>query len=162
LSSAAGPGTTFDVVVRPGNWKEVLGRFCFDVTTIPAGVTALVTGHWPQLFGTATQPLLQLGIDSHVSQGMNGSWILLAAAMTIAVARVVFHVVRERALRPEHEIFAYLTLIGAISATVFAIGRCGGIAPFRYDLLSVLAAVGVSGWYLAVEPSRGLRAAWVL
>src|SRR5262249_29565750 len=103
-----------------------------------------------------------LGIDSHVSQGMNGSWILLAAAMTIAVARVVFHVVRERALRPEHEIFAYLTLIGAISATVFAIGRCGGIAPFRYDLLSVLAAVGVSGWYLAVEPSRGLRAAWVL
>lgn len=162
FSSAAGPGTSIGVVQRPSNLHELLGRFCFEARSIPAGFQTLVTGHWPQLFGTAVQPVLQLGIDSRVSQGLSGSWVLVAAAMLVAAGRIATRVAVERRIRREHLFCVYLTLVGLISAGVFAIGRCGGVAPFRYDLLSVYAAVGISGWYLTLEDSPKMRAVWLV
>ena len=161
LSSAAGPGFGIAFVQQPGNVTGVLGRFCFDLQTIPAGIRALVAGHWPQLFGTAPQPLLPLGVDSRVSQGAPGVWIAIAAATLIAMLAIAELLVHERRLREEHEFCAYITTVGLLSAAVFAFGRCGGVAPFRYDLLSVLAAVGVSAWFLAAQPRRSWRAAWL-
>jgi hypothetical protein len=51
----------------------------------------------------------------------------------------------------------YLTLVGALSAGVFALGRCGFISHLRYDLLSVAGAVGLAAWFLAIEPNPWFR-----
>jgi hypothetical protein len=55
----------------------------------------------------------------------------------------------------------YLTLTGAMSAVMYAAGRCGALAigTMRYDLLSVIGAVGVAALFLTVERTRAMRAA---
>lgn len=50
-----------------------------------------------------------------------------------------------------------MTLVGALSAGVLALGRCGAVETIRYDLLSILGAVGLAAWFLAVERRRALR-----
>ena len=44
------------------------------------------------------------------------------------------------------------------------IGRCGAIDFYtmRYELLSVVGAVGLAGWYLCTERSRRLATVWSL
>jgi hypothetical protein len=97
-----------------------------------------------------------------VRQGANGAWLLLAAAMSLALARLAMHLAAERGIRREHRVCAYLTLTGLISAGVYAVSRCGGVSPMRYDTLSILAAVGIGAWYLGVERSRALRNTWIV
>jgi hypothetical protein len=79
--------------------------------------------------------------------------------MLLALARLAMSV---RRLRQEHEVCAYLTATGLVSAAVFASSRCGAVAAMRYDTLSILGAVGLSAWYVCVERSRALRAVWML
>src|SRR2546422_5584469 len=45
----------------------------------------------------------------------------------------------------------YLLLVGILSAAVYSLGRCGTVSSVRYDLLSLLGATGLAGWYLASE-----------
>jgi hypothetical protein len=161
-SSAAGPGTSIADVHAVPAWLEVKNRLCVDPRTMLSGVHKLVTVHWVDLFGLRAQPVLQYAIDSGVSQGLNGSWVFLAGAMLLALTRIVVQVATEGRVRKEHEACAYLTLAGLISAGIFAVSRCGGAAPMRYDLLSILGAVGLGAWYLCVEQSRVRRAMWML
>ena len=56
-------------------------------------------------------------------------------------------------------ILRLLVSIGAVSAAMYVVARCGTRSPMRYDLLSILGAVGLTGWFLAVEPRRWLRMA---
>jgi hypothetical protein len=53
-------------------------------------------------------------------------------------------------------------LVAAFSLAGYLIGRCGVIDFYtmRYELLSVLGAVGLTGWYLRVERSRAIAAVW--
>ena len=51
-----------------------------------------------------------------------------------------------------------------VFAAGYLIGRCGAIDFYtmRYELLSVVGAVGLAGWYLRTERSRVLAAVWSL
>jgi hypothetical protein len=59
---------------------------------------------------------------------------------------------------------AYLILVAAFSLAGYLIGRCGAIDFYtmRYELLSVVGAVGLAGWYLRTERSRVLAGVWSL
>jgi len=157
-SSAAGPATSLLDVHAASGLLEVTNRLCVDPRTILTGLQKLVTVHWADLFGLRAQPVLQYGIDSGVRQGLTGSWMFLAGAMLLAVVRLVMSV---RRLQHDHEVCAYLTVTGLVSAVVLASSRCGAVAAMRYDTLSILGAVGLSAWYLCVERSRALRAIWM-
>jgi hypothetical protein len=158
-ASAAGPGTSTADVHAASGFLEVTNRLCVDPRTIFTGLQKLATIHWMELFGLRAQPVHQYGIDSSVIQGVNGSWVFLFGAMLLAVSGLATSV---RRLSPEHEACAYVTATGLTSAAVFAVSRCGGVAAMRYDTLSILAAVGISGWYLCVERLRARRAIWML
>jgi hypothetical protein len=158
-ASAMGPSTSIADVRAASGFLEVTNRLCVDLRMIPTGLQKLVTVHWVELFGLRAEPVLRYGIDSSVRQGLNGSWVLAAGAMLLASARIIM---RLRPPRQEHEVCAYLTVTGLVSAGVFAVSRCGTVAAMRYDTLSILAAVGISAWYLCVERSRVLRATWML
>ena len=161
-ASAAGPMTSAADVRAVSAFLEVRNRVCIDPRTFLPSLHRLVTDHWIQLFGLRVQPLLDYSIDSRVRQGVNGAWLLLAGAMALALARLAMAFAAERGIRREHRVCAYLTLTGLISAGVYAVSRCGGISPMRYDALSILAAVGVGAWYLGVERSRALRNTWIV
>jgi hypothetical protein len=164
FDSAAGPGTTVASLGAPSNnLLEILDRTCVSVHLALIGAWRLVVLHWPLLFGVSPQRLDAFGIDSNASQGVPWSGLVLAAAMALAVVRIVTVLWRDRRWRAEYDFCAYLILIGACSAGMYALGRCGVIAlgTMRYDLLSLLGAVGVAAWYLAVERRVVIRRIWI-
>ncbi len=162
-ASALGPGTTLADLHRPTQLKEIAGHLCFEWRTIPPGFGKLVSRHWPLLFGTEPQPLVEYGIESHVAQGMWGAGLLLGAIMVFAVVRIGYRVARERRWRPELDACAYLVLVGALSASAYVIARCGVLTIYKmnYELLSLVGAVGMAAWYLKAEPSARLRTIWL-
>jgi hypothetical protein len=85
--------------------------------------------------------------------------LLLAFAIMMLLARIVMRARADGASWRRHQFCAYLTLVGAMSAAVYALGRCGvvEITTMRYDLLSILGAVGVAGLFLALETNRWIR-----
>jgi hypothetical protein len=176
-SSAAGPGTSVsDLYIARSNVSELASRICFDLGALPAGVWRLVTEHWPLLFGTSDFALGIFGIESAAHQGLPWSSPVLAATMLLAVFGIVRGSVRQwrkrriaphtalDATAPSTRFCVYLILVAAFSAAGYIAGRCGQLNYFvmRYEMLSILGAVGLGGWFLAVEPSRPLRRAWIL
>ena len=170
LSTPAGPHTSMaDIHAPANNVRELLGRFCFDPAATLPGIGSLLTIHWMQLFGLERDPLGDFSIESRVTQGVRGLWIVLAAAMLISIVRVVRATAAEaRAtgaarprLRREHYFPAYVLLVGLLSAAAFVMGRCGAVGPMRYVLLSIYAAVGVAAWHLQVERSPRVRRTWM-
>jgi hypothetical protein len=165
FSSAAGPGTSLANVFHPrDNLSELTSRVCLDPATAVRGVTKLATEHWPVLFGTRVIPLADFGIESHVREGMPGSWVFLLAAMLLAVVVVGVRLVRDRRWRPEYTFCSYLVLVGSLSAAGYVAGRCGelGFGTMRYDLLSLIGAVGLGAWFLSTHPSKLLMSTWVI
>jgi hypothetical protein len=163
-SSAMGPGTT------PANLKHqasdlaaVADRFCFDWHTLPVACWKLITVHWPMLFGTKVQRLLDYAVNSQLTQGMRGAGLLLASVVLLAVVRVVIEIAREKRWDPRYDFCAYLVLVSALSVTGYVVARCGviNIYRMRYEMLSVLGAVGLAAWYLRVEHTRRLRMTWI-
>jgi hypothetical protein len=155
-SSVAGPGTTVaDLTVAHSNVTELASRICLDLPALPRGLWRLVTVHWPTLFGAAPQPLLDFGIDSHLSQGVAFGPFLLAATLLAAAAGIAHRLVAERRWRPEYEFCAYLTLTGVLSALGYVVVRCGAVDLMRYELLSIQGGVGLAGWFFCAQ--RGLR-----
>lgn len=152
LSSAAGPGTSMIDIFQPhDNLAELAGRICFDLRTIPTGVWRLITIHWPVLFGAVRQPVLEFGVDTTAVQGMPGGSWLLALALVVPVVVVAQRWIGERRWRPQYDVCAYLVLTALLSCAGYIIARCGevGFVLMRYELLSVLGAVGLGGWCLA-------------
>ena len=156
-SSAAGPMTSvLDLHATPA-FLEVKNRLCIDPRTFMPGLRALVASHWVDLFGLRRQPVFDYAIDSRVWQGVDGGWLLLAGAAVLASTSLGIRLLAGRRIRKEHYACAYLTLAGLISATVYALSRCGAAAPMRYDTLSILGAVGIAAWWLGMERSRAVR-----
>jgi hypothetical protein len=192
FSSAAGPGTStadLSASLAGNNLLQVAERLCFDPRAIAAGVGRIFTVHWPELFGLEPQPLTDFGIESTVRQGLTGSAWLLVPVIGIPAVRVLMarsprpappasriasptsrlahrppsrqpHAARDGAA----DFCTYLVLVAGFSLLGYLIGRCGAIDFYtmRYELLSVLGAVGLAGWYLRVERSAGTRSVWVL
>ena len=163
-SSAAGPGTTMANVFKPrDNISELGQRICGDLTMLPGGALNLVTGHWPVLFGTRPIPLSEFGIDSSQSQGLAWTSAIVAVAAGIAAAVVLFRLLRERRWRAEYQFPAYLVIAGLCSAAGYVVGRCGQLdyLVLRYELLSVLGAVGLGAWCLQAVPDHRIRRGWI-
>jgi hypothetical protein len=163
-SSAVGPGTSTADLWRPRD--SVLGladRWCGELASLPAGTIQLFTDHWPVLFGTRPMPLYELSIQSTGAQGVDGSWIIMAAAVLLPIAAIGYRLLRERRWRQEYNFCAYLVLTGLCSVAGYVIGRCGRLHPtiLRYELLSTLAVVGLGAWFLKVVPWSWLRTTWI-
>lgn len=172
VSSAAGPGTSVGDIhsaLAGNNLLQVAERLCMDPRAIASGAGRIFTVHWPELFGLESQALTDFGIESAVRQGLNGSAWLLVPLLGIPFVRIVQSRFSQRpqhsALSTEHSaLTSYLVLVSLFSVAGYLIGRCGLIdfSTMRYELLSVLGAVGLAGWYLAIERSRPLLAVWGL
>ena len=163
-SSAAGPGTTMADVYRPrDNVLELANRICWDLATLPRGAWRMLTEHWPVLFGTRVLPLTDFGIDSETHQGLPGTGFILAAMALVAVAGIARGARRARTWKVPDPFSAYLVLVALLSATGYVVGRCGEVdfVVMRYELLSILGAVGLGAWFLRVEASMFLRRTWI-
>lgn len=160
-SSAAGPGTTLADVPAANNVGNLIQRLCFDPLAVGGGVRTLVTGHLARLFGLTVEPLLQFAIDSRVSQGLRGTWVVLTVAMMLAFVRVAQSTLTTRRLAREQYFPAYLSLVGAITAGSFLLARCGAQGTLGYILFAIFGAVGLGAWYLQIEQQSSLRAVWV-
>jgi hypothetical protein len=163
-SSAMGPGTSFqDLPDDEGQTIELAQRFCFDAATLPEAGSRILTYHWPMLFGTHVEPLATFGIESGVVQGLPYLGAVLAGAMLIAVGRIVV-CDRQRPASARPDFPAYLLMVGVLSVTAYGVGRCGLIRleSMRYDMLSILGAVGIAAWYLRVETFAWVRTLWLV
>lgn len=161
FSSALGPGTTAAQLINPrDNIVHLIERVCLDLQTVPAGLRALVTEHWPALFGSHPQPLIEAAVDSTASQGAPWSGILLAAIALTGVAGVAGRLAADRRWRAEYDVCLYLVLVAACSCAGYIIGRCGRLDLMRYELLSLLGAAGLGAWFLHGARSRAVVLAW--
>lgn len=162
FSTAMGPGTGSVIPGAPANQvAELLNRMCFDAGTIGSGIEGLVTLHWAQLFGTSVLPLKSFGLESAVSQGVPWSGTVLGIAALLMTARAIMGV-RFNAEWWRRNAFAiYLGVVGAISAGMYVVARCGTDSPLRYDTLSLFLAVAIAAVFLGNEQRRWLRTAGI-
>jgi uncharacterized membrane protein len=165
FSSAAGPGTSLANIYHPrDNLSELVSRMCVAPAAALRGVAKLVTEHWPVLFGTRVTPLGDFGIESRVHEGLPGSWLFLLAAILLPVIIIGARLVRDRRWRREYTFCSYLVLVASLSAAGYVAGRCGeiGFGTVRYDLLSLIGAVGLGAWFLSTRPSKILIRTWMV
>lgn len=165
FSSAAGPGTSVADLYQQmasNNLAELARRICFDPRALAHGGMALLTDHFPQLFGTYVQPVVDFGVETRAWQGMRGASLLLAVLALVPVLRIP--IAFRRDAEPSRFAFCgYLLIVSALSVFGYLAGRCGDVEFYtmRYELLSLIGGVALAGWYLAAEPSRALRRAWM-
>ena len=165
FSSAAGPGTSLadlDARLASNNLLQVAQRLCVDPAAMLAGVGRIFTVHWPYLFGLEPQPLTDFGIESAVHQGLAGSaWLLLPV---FGIPLVSWGARSRPGTKGTDtaELPRYLIAVAALSVTGYLAGRCGVVDfhTMRYELLSVLGAVGLAARYLQIERTRPLLAGW--
>jgi hypothetical protein len=162
LSSASGPGTSVrDTFTASNNISELLARTCVSPAKAASGASRLVSVHWPAIFGTARYPLTAFSIESRVTQGYAGSSWLPALVALLSLAGIVAGRRRSSDTTPPR--FAqYLILAGCFSVAGYLFGRCGEVSFYsiRYDLLSLLAVIGLGAWFLSAKPPGALRAGW--
>ena len=159
VASAAGPGTTIRAVsnLPSNNVIEMFRHMCFDARTMVGGFQRLATVHWAQLFGTAPLPAHAFGLESETSQGLTGSGFLLGVAMALMLWRIVLNARTQPEWWNRNRFAIYLVLVGAMSAGVYVLGRCGNDSALRYDLLSLFGAVGLTAWFLTIEHQPLIR-----
>jgi hypothetical protein len=163
FSSAAGPGTSILDVYQPhDNLIELAGRICLDLRTLPHGIWRLITIHWPVLFGAAPQPVSDFGVDTTAMQGLPGGSILLAGALLLPVVAIVRRLAADGRWRREYDFCLYLVLTALLSCAGYVVARCGevGFVLMRYELLSLLGAVGLGAWGLRVA-TTWTRRTWI-
>jgi hypothetical protein len=165
LSSASGPGTSVaDTFTRSNNLAELAARTCVSPAKAIAGAGKLFSVHWPAILGTAPYPLTAFSIESRVSQGIAWSSWLPAAVVLLSIAGIALRSPEPEPIpRPPRRFAQYLILVGLFSIAGYLFGRCGEVSFYamRYELLSLLGIVGLSGWFLSVRAPVALRGAWL-
>jgi len=161
FASAAGPGTTGrDVLTgtEADNFLNALHRMCFDTAAIVPGLKGLIVMHWPRLFGIEVRPLGAYGLIGESLQSVPGAaWVFGPAALFL-LARTVVGFWGARHRWRQYLFAGYLMFVGAVSAGMLALARCGAVETLRYDLMSILGAVGLIGLFFAVETRAWSRA----
>jgi hypothetical protein len=165
ISSAAGPGTTIADVRGPAtNLDELVARTCIDPGTIGAGLSRIVSDHWPTLFGTWSLRLTDFGIVTAggTQGGVWGAW-WLAAIGCVALLGIATAAVAARRVARRLDSCMFLVLVSIASIAGYVIGRCGAIDFYytRYELLSLAGACGLAAWFLATVRATWLRRAWI-
>jgi hypothetical protein len=168
FSTPAGPDTTLADLhsgLAGNNLLQVAQRLCLDLPAMLAGAGRIFTVHWPELFGLESQPLTDFGIESGVRQGLAGSAWLLVPAVAIPLIELAR---RDRRVplvgEPTTTFPSYLMIVAALSIAGYLVGRCGVVDFYtmRYELLSVLGAVGLAARYLQLRRSRVLATLWLV
>jgi hypothetical protein len=163
FSPALGPGTQFSAALSgPASPLGLASRFCFEADALSYGLWRLVTDHWPTIFGVRVESLDDYGFATAAWQGLPGAWTMLAASMLLAAGGVATHLARDRQWRPEYNFCAYLTVAGVLSVAGYIAGTCGALDRMRYELLSLLGAVGLAAWFLVTVHRTAVRSAWLL
>jgi dolichyl-phosphate-mannose-protein mannosyltransferase len=161
FSSASGPGTSFDSVYgASNNILELAARTCISPATALSGGTRLVSIHWPALLGTRAYALTAFSIESAGSQGLAwSSWLPL---LVVGLATTGIAVGLRRGSRQVPRFAVYLILVGLFSCAGYVFGRCGEVNFYamRYELLSILAIIGINAWFLSGPPPRALAMIW--
>jgi hypothetical protein len=162
VSSAAGPGTSLADLhsqLAANNLLQVAERLCLDVPAIVSGAGRILTVHWPELFGLESQPLTDFGIESGVRQGLTGSAWLLVPVLGLPLLTLGARSATRRPQFPQ-----YLIVVAGLSVAGYLVGRCGVVDFYtmRYELLSVLGAVGLAARYFQHVPARPLHAGWAV
>jgi hypothetical protein len=165
-SSAAGPGTTIRDIpgtLPANNLLEIARRTCIDPATLVRGIEALVFRHWPALFGLEVRRLTDFGIESTTTQGLAGSAFVLLAVAGVPLVRIAARLFADRRWPAQYDACAYLVLVALLSVIGYLGGRCGVVTFYtmRYELLSIAGAAGLAAWYLVIERSPSIRAAWL-
>ena len=163
-SSAAGPGTTLaDLYTSGESVLAFASRFCTDPAMVPRGLSRLFTDHYPYLLGTQPMPLTDGGIETAMTQGFPGAWIVFLLTVIVAAGGVAAALLRERRWHAQYNPCAYLVVIGVLSQAGYIVGRCGGLHFYtlRYDLLSLLAISGLGAWFLQTTTMPRLRQGWL-
>jgi hypothetical protein len=162
FSSVDGPGTTMLTAAANGNVAAVASHACVDLSTLPVAAWRLWNVHLPALLGAAERPLTDFGINSTQAQGANWLGPLLAIAVGILVARLIWLLVRERGrvVTASLAFPTYLLLIGVQSLGAYGVFKCGvvGIGTMRYGLLGLAAPIGLVAVYLICEQRRAWQA----
>jgi hypothetical protein len=153
FSSAAGPGTTInDLYVARDNITELTSRMCLDPSTAVTGFRAMVSTHWPTLFGTSRHPVADFGINSTVMQGGMVPSIVLGLMILVPIVGLLLRIRAPLRLSAASAFSAFLVMTAACSILGYVVGRCGAIDVHytRYELLSVAGLAGLWGWFLTV------------
>lgn len=162
FASAAGPATTVANLRMPrNNVVNLSQRMCIDLHTLPSGLWALLTQHWPSVFGARVHRLVDLSIRSTGSQGLPFGWLVLAAVIVLPIAVIGVRIATERRWRPQYDPCAYLVLVGLFSSLGYVIARCGELDIMRYDVMSPLGAAGLGAWFLCAAPARTAIRVWI-
>lgn len=164
FSSASGPGTSVrDTFTASNNLAELAARTCVSPAKAAAGAGRLFSVHWPAILGTGPTALTTFSIESRTAQGLAGSSWLPAAVVLLSLAGIALGSRgADGPFRPRYA--QYLILTGLFSVVGYLFGRCGEVNFYsmRYELLSLLAIVGLSAWFLSVRTPLALRIAWYL
>ena len=168
-TSVLGPGTSIAVqgsqapfgALSSGqtlNLANLLSFFCWDPVLAFGNLGTLVREHLPTLLGATPLPLVDLAIDSQVSQGAPGLWVVLSSTLLFAIARIGWSAGAGHPppWRGHLQFPTYLFLVGLQAAFIYAAARCDGpnVQTMRYSLLAVFAATGITACYLKIETSR--------
>jgi hypothetical protein len=163
VANPMGPGTSMaDVRGAQSSFRELQTRFCVEPGAILPALTKMAAEHWPSLFGTRPQPLLDFAIDSNLRQGFPYGSIVLAMAVGSAILGIGRGWWLQRRWRREYDVAVYLLLTGALSSAGLIVARCGHVEVMRYDLLSILGAVGLGALLLAAPSGPAFRRLWIV
>ena len=156
MASPSGPGSA-GVPVPPSG--TLLDRFCWEPQTLTTRLAGLFGEHLGLLFGAPVRPLADLGINSRLSAGLDGLWLVLGLAAVVALTRVIHRAVanRDRPWRAELAFSTYLMLVGLQAVVFYGVSRCEvGPPTLRYAMLGLYVAVGLAAAHLIVERRRPL------
>jgi hypothetical protein len=128
-----------------------------------AGIRDIFVTHWPELFGLEPQPLTDFGIESTGRQGLAGAAWLLLPVIGIPAVRIAMRAIRRGSTTSASPFSRYLVVVAVLSIAGYLVGRCGVVDFYtmRYELMSVLGAVGLGAWFLRDERSRTIRTVWL-
>jgi hypothetical protein len=166
FSNPYGPGTTVPAFAT--NASALAARYCWAPETIAPGLRALFTSFMGVPFGATQYPMLDFGVRSllpTIPLGLPPYWLVLGSIFSIALGRVVWIALRDRApiWKGPAAVGTFLLLIGLQSGVAYAIARCGRLEPgtSRYALLMLYTGVGIMALYFIYERHRALRGAMV-
>jgi hypothetical protein len=157
LADLMGPGTRGELVggYAGSQVANLSGRIVFEPAELPGRTWEWLIRGFPAMIGG-------VAVDGGIStQGRDWAGPILGLSGLAAIGRAGQLVLtgRGRALARVPAFAWYLVGVGALSAVGYVLSRPAGAAVPRYFLLALMAPVGLSAVWLALEPGRRVRQA---
>ncbi len=164
FSSVDGPGTSVGVIAADAgaNVAAVASHACVDAATLPLAAWRILNVHVAALLGAVQRPMVNFGINSHLSQGADWLGPFLALFGGALIVRLFWLLVRDRqrVWTAPLAFSTYLFLVGMQSLAAYGVFKCGvvDVGTMRYGLLGLFAPIGLTAAYLTCERRPAWRA----